>query len=119
MEHNDIYKFIRTFYKIYKTNNSELLKQFYFETFSEWVHIDDIECENDDRNTCLFDELYDDLIDRIRWTIQCIWSILYCEAIDDTFLISKWSDQLLLNWEPIDKKDYDAFEYFYDLMFVW
>ena len=75
--------------------------------------------ENDDRNTCLFDELYDDLIDRIRWTIQCIWSILYCEAIDDTFLISKWNDWLLLNWEAIDKKDYDAFEYFYDLMFVW
>ena len=45
--------------------------KFYFNTFECEITLDDAECDEAD-NSCLFDELYDELVSKIRKKIQNI-----------------------------------------------
>jgi len=111
----EIYSFLLAFYNAYNTNNSTNLKKLYFNTFETEIRLDDTECDEAD-NSCLFDELYDEFVDRIKWLVQNIWWILYCD-IDWWFLITydKESDQYLINGEVLEKNINEATCYFYDL----
>lgn len=110
-----VYQFISTFYKIFTSKNSNLLKKFYFNTFESQIKLDDTECEEID-NSCLFDELYDELTEKVRKRIQNIWWIIYCD-IEGWFLITfdEADNQYLINGEVLEKDINEAACYFYDL----
>lgn len=111
----NVYQFVLTFYKIFVSKNSNTLKKFYFNTFETQLKIDDGECDDTD-NSCLFDELYDELTEKIKKTIQNIGGILYCD-IDWGFLITRdeASWDCLINGEVLEKDINEATCYFYDL----
>lgn len=111
----EIYQFILTFYKIYNTKSSWQLKKLYRETFEHDVYINDSECDSFDKS-CMFDELYDELINQIWKLIQNVWWIIYCDLFW-WFLISEdWEEwRYRINSEELDEKINEAAGYFYDL----
>lgn len=110
-----VYQFLLTFYKIYVWKNSKLLKKLHFDTFETWIILDDAECDADD-NSCLFDELFDELTEKIRLRIQNVWWILYCD-IEWWFLITydEADNKYLINGEVLENNINEAACYFYDL----
>lgn len=111
----DIQQFIKSFYDIYVKQDSGKLKTFYLITFDEPISIDDIECEEDDRMSCMFWELFDILVERMRSECSNVWSILYCSLINSWFLVSKDWDEYHINWEDIGSDIKEQTIYFYDL----
>lgn len=110
-----IHSFLNTFYKAFQSKNSTVLKKLYFTTFETELKLDDIECDEAD-NSCLFDELYDEFVIRVRKEIQDIWWIIYCDVLGwflITFDESDWT--YLINWEVLEEDINEATGYFYDL----